>query len=503
MHKRPQEADLFFVPVFAAASVSQLVHKPQQREHARKLVLDAQSYIEKTYPYWSRHNGADHVWVFTHDHGPCFDTTHERAFESNTMRILAEKLKDSIFLTNTGDLMSPCFNPKQSIVIPPFVSKGRLSKFFDRETFQTRDIFASFRGQTSLIKPKDPWFRYLMLYGAKSDKIHNHGKGPNIEPCFDWATNANMCATCQGACCAAEIADDRVYSNGVRQRLLTMFRSKKSFKKTGILISAKKSKQWMAEMKRSTFCLAPLGFAKWSIRCFESIAAGCIPVVIANNLTMPFEHYVDWRSFSVTVKETDISKLSFVLKNISKSKIQEMQDNLNKVKLHFSYQNVDSIGDGKAFALVIDELSRKFKERRPFFSNLQGTQGCKSNKHQNAQHRSTLEEMDSDWETTRQGCSLSTKLLSRNRCRAKSICLATQLSSDRADLLARILYRWEGPISAAVLIKKGDRGAGEKSNKSLQKLSVIAQRLMLTKGYRFPTFDTVARIPPGSSNTTQ
>ena len=33
--KDPKEADLFFVPVFAAASVSQLVHKPQQREHAR------------------------------------------------------------------------------------------------------------------------------------------------------------------------------------------------------------------------------------------------------------------------------------------------------------------------------------------------------------------------------------------------------------------------------------------------------------------------------------
>ena len=108
------------------------------------------------------------------------------------MRILAEKLKDSIFLTNTGDLMSPCFNPKQSIVIPPFVSKGRLSKFFDRETFQTRDIFASFRGQTSLIKPKDPWFRYLMLYGAKSDKIHNHGKQPDIEPCFDWASKCKQ-----------------------------------------------------------------------------------------------------------------------------------------------------------------------------------------------------------------------------------------------------------------------------------------------------------------------
>ena len=256
--------------------------------------------------------------------------------------------------------------------------------------------------------------------------------------------------------------DDRVYSNGVRQRLLTMFRSKKSFKKTGILISAKKSKQWMAEMKRSTFCLAPLGFAKWSNRCFESIAAGCIPVVIANNLTMPFEHYVDWRSFSVTVKETDISKLSFVLKNISKSKIQEMQENLNKVKLHFSYQNVDSIGDGKAFALVIDELSRKFKERRPFFQTYKAHKGAKVT-------NTKMPNIEAPWRKWIP--------IGKRRVKAvpyppsfypeidagpKSICLATQLSSDRADLLARILYRWEGPISAAVLIKKGDRGAGEK-----------------------------------------
>ena len=460
--KDPKEADLFFVPVFAAASVSQLVHKPQQRERARKLVLEAQSYIEKHYPYWSRYNGADHVWVFTHDHGPCFDTTHERAFESKTMRLLAEKLKDSIFLTNTGDLMSPCFNPKQSIVIPPFLGKDSLSNFFHREPFQTRDIFASFRGQTTLIKPKDPWFRYLMLYGAKNDKVHNHGKKPVIEPCFDWATNANSCATCQGACCAAEIADDRVYSNGVRQRLLTMFRNKKSFDKTGIFVSSKKSKNWMDEMKQSTFCLAPLGFAKWSIRCFESIAAGCIPVIIANNLTMPFEHYVDWRAFSVTIKETDISKIPFALKNISASKLREMQENLDKVKLHFSYGSVDGIGDGQAFALIVDELSRKFKERQSFFESYSA--------HKNAgQARVEVSSVKAPWRKW--------VPLGKRRVKAvpyppsfdpeivagpESICLATQLSSDRADLLARILYRWEGPVSAAVLIKKDDETTDEK-----------------------------------------
>ena len=140
-------------------------NKPERREKTRKLVLKTQEYIEKHYPYWKRYNGADHIWVFTHDHGICFDTTNERAFESKTMRKLMDKLKDSIFLTNTGDLMSPCFNPKSSIVIPPFIDDKKLSNFFNREIGGTsRDIFASFRGQTTLIKPRDPWFRYLMLY---------------------------------------------------------------------------------------------------------------------------------------------------------------------------------------------------------------------------------------------------------------------------------------------------------------------------------------------------
>lgn len=460
--KNPNEADLFFVPLFSAASISQLVHKPERREKTRKLVLKTQEYIEKHYPYWKRYNGADHIWVFTHDHGICFDTTNERAFESKTMRKLMDKLKDSIFLTNTGDLMSPCFNPKSSIVIPPFIDDKKLSNFFNREIGGiSRDIFASFRGQTTLIKPRDPWFRYLMLYGSKEDKIHNHGKGPSIEPCFDWATNADNCATCQSACCAAEITDGRVYSNGVRQRLLAMFGKEEAYKKTGFLVSRKKSSQWMDEMKRSKFCLAPLGFAKWSIRCFESIAAGCIPVIIANNLTMPFENYLNWPAFSITVKETDISKLSFILESISSSKIREMQANLEQVRLHFIYGSVPDVGKGKAFDFIVDELKNKYVERKPYFAHYKDRNHIvvdlqSTNKHALWKTWVPLGKRRVDF--VPYPPSYNPDVSSKD----KNICLATQLSSDRADLLARILYRWDGPVSAAVLIKKGAEKGNER-----------------------------------------
>jgi probable glucuronoxylan glucuronosyltransferase IRX7 len=463
--KNPNEADLFFVPLFSAASVSQLVHKPEQREKARKLVLETQQYIEKHHPFWKKYNGADHVWIFTHDHGICFDTSDERAFESKTLRKLMEKVKDSIFLTNTGDLMSPCFNPKSSIVIPPFIPRGKLRNLFDRSKLEgtPRDILASFRGQTTLIKPRDPWFRYLMLYGSKEDKKHNHGKEPSILPCFDWASNANNCATCQSACCAAEITEGRVYSNGVRQRLLSMFGKEKNYKKTGILVSRKKSPKWMDEMKRSKFCLAPIGFAKWSIRCFESIVAGCIPVIIANNLTLPFEDYLNWPAFSVIMKETDISKLTFILNSISPSKVIEMQANLNQVRLHFMYGGVPGVGNGNAFDLIIDSLKQKFIERKPLFSTYE----------QSKRNSVSLEYISKkalapwrQWvpigkrrvESVPFPPSFNPEISDKD----KNICLATQLSSDRADLLARILYRWDGPVSAAVLIKKGTEENGEK-----------------------------------------
>ena len=65
------------------------------------------------------------------------------------------------------------------------------------------------------------------------------------------------------------------------------------------------SPNYIKEMTSSIFCLAPLGYAVWNFRLFESIIMGCIPVIIADNIELPFEKDVDYRQFTVKVCPSD------------------------------------------------------------------------------------------------------------------------------------------------------------------------------------------------------
>ena len=79
--------------------------------------------------------------------------------------------------------------------------------------------------------------------------------------------------------------------------------------------------------------LLPLsrGFAPWSRRFFDSVALGCIPVVIADNIELPFEEFIDYRKFTVKVMESDIVNLKDILLSIPKERILEMFRELRKI----------------------------------------------------------------------------------------------------------------------------------------------------------------------------
>lgn len=69
-------------------------------------------------------------------------------------------------------------------------------------------------------------------------------------------------------------------------------------------------------MVKATFCLCPLGWAPWSPRIFESVQIGCIPVIIADDIILPFEKYFNWERIAVRVKEADVPRLEEILKGI-------------------------------------------------------------------------------------------------------------------------------------------------------------------------------------------
>lgn len=68
---RPEDADLFFVPVYVSCNFSTPNGFPSL-SHARGLLADAVDLVRARMPYWNRFAGADHVFVASHDFGACF-----------------------------------------------------------------------------------------------------------------------------------------------------------------------------------------------------------------------------------------------------------------------------------------------------------------------------------------------------------------------------------------------------------------------------------------------
>ena len=58
-------------------------------------------------------------------------------------------------------------------------------------------------------------------------------------------------------------------------------------------------------MVRSRFCLAPRGDTASSKRTYEAIAAGCIPVIITDGLSLPFDRRLVWSRFSLRFTEAE------------------------------------------------------------------------------------------------------------------------------------------------------------------------------------------------------
>lgn len=304
--KNPEEAHLFFVPVYSAC----IVYRNFGNFKAyRFLVRKALQYIIKNEPYWNRTKGRDHIWAFVHDFGGCL-SWHDNFTEGGS-GIFYEELRNSIFLSHLGDLSSKCFDTHKDIVIPPMCTEEIYVKGRGGFGKNNRTIFAHFRGTVN-------WhFRYSI---------------PSL---------------------GIQRGYDRTYSHGVRQRLQQLYAHDKEY----FLFNEGSSPSYVEEVSQSIFCLCPRGFAAWSRRLFDSVMLGCIPVIIADDIELPFERFLDYSKFSVKIMERDVDRVKEILIGIRKDRIAEMQAELARIWTIFSYQRPPIRGD--AFDFLIESLAAK------------------------------------------------------------------------------------------------------------------------------------------------
>jgi hypothetical protein len=68
------------------------------------------------------------------------------------------------------------------------------------------------------------------------------------------------------------------------------------------------ARDYVDEMLSSTYCLVPRGDTRSSRRLFEAVAAGCIPVIVSDDLVLPFSSSIDWSKISVQIPEAEFNR---------------------------------------------------------------------------------------------------------------------------------------------------------------------------------------------------
>lgn len=126
-------------------------------------------------------------------------------------------------------------------------------------------------------------------------------------------------------------------------------------------------------MQNSKFCLNLAGDTPSSNRLFDAIASHCVPVIISDDIEVPFEDTLNYSTFSIFIKSSDALKSNFIidlLRGVSREKWTKMWATLKQVEHHFKYQYPTQPDDAvhmtwKAIARKIHKVRLHLnKERR-------------------------------------------------------------------------------------------------------------------------------------------
>ncbi|XP_015942458.1 probable arabinosyltransferase ARAD1 [Arachis duranensis] len=122
-------------------------------------------------------------------------------------------------------------------------------------------------------------------------------------------------------------------------------------------------------MRSSEFCLHPAGDTPTSCRLFDAIQSLCIPVIVSDNIELPFEGTVDYTEFSVFVAVADALKPSWLvnhLKSFSKQQKDRFRQNMAQVQPIFVYDNGHPGGIGPIpLDGAVNHIWKKVHEKLP------------------------------------------------------------------------------------------------------------------------------------------
>ncbi|KAK1393635.1 putative arabinosyltransferase ARAD1 [Heracleum sosnowskyi] len=118
-------------------------------------------------------------------------------------------------------------------------------------------------------------------------------------------------------------------------------------------------------MHSSKFCLNIAGDTPSSNRLFDSIASHCVPVIISDEIELPYEDVLDYSEFCIFVPTSDALKEKFLInliRNIRRDEWTRMWTRLQEIENFFEYQYPSKEGD--AVQMTWQAVARKVPAMR-------------------------------------------------------------------------------------------------------------------------------------------
>lgn len=279
----PGEADLFFLPAYESCYNETACGFGDSETHStqRCFALDFDPYADL--PHFARRRGIDHFFL-----AAC----NLLAFEDPLM----VQARHSIMVTVESFQAKPLAGPPmlawlsywKDVLIPGYIPGWRIDAMreFSRPMIK-RNILLAFHGHSA---------------NTSSDKI---AKLYNSSPLA-----------------------------GVRLRILEHFGKFNHTASVGEPI-----KHYFRIMGLSKFCLVPAGLTAWTIHLYEAFFFGCVPVILSDELTVPFQAFIDWPSLSLHVPTSiSMEALQWKLETFSLGRLKAMHRELKASQCWFDYR---------------------------------------------------------------------------------------------------------------------------------------------------------------------
>ncbi|XP_019175119.1 PREDICTED: probable glucuronoxylan glucuronosyltransferase F8H [Ipomoea nil] len=119
--------------------------------------------------------------------------------------------------------------------------------------------------------------------------------------------------------------------------------------------------QYFQHLRNAKFCLAPRGESSWTLRFYESFFVECVPVLLSDQVEMPFQNVIDYTQISIKWPSSRIgTELLEYLESIPDREIEEMIARGRKVRCLWAYSPAPDTCS--AFNGIIWELQRKVRQ---------------------------------------------------------------------------------------------------------------------------------------------